>query len=438
MKQSLSARVSLRRNFIWILIGNLFFSGCQWSLLSLFAKTTNPETVGKFALAQAIVLPLMMIGNFNVGVMLVTDTNRTYRFAHYRFARVSLLAITFILIAAITQLSRFDIEMTIVTLLVGLTQAADCYSELYYSLLQRAEMMSRIALSLIFRGVVSLAAAVIVLIETRSLVYAVAALAAGRLTILIIYDLNMRHSTDESTLTGLAPRLSVECSRLLAPALAIVRTALPLAVVSFLSSLMINMPRYFIERYCGHRDLGVFAAMWSLLTAGNMVAIAVGQALFPRLAKLYAMGDLAAYKRLVWRSAQIAITLGLIGTTTAALIGRQVLLLVYRPEYAARHQLFTLLMAGGALIYVVTLLGYSATSAKSFKSQAVLMTVVVAATAISCFLFIPKFGLLGAVLSVSIGGLTQIAGLLIIISNLLGKLRVQSAPILMHPEVVNG
>jgi O-antigen/teichoic acid export membrane protein len=415
---------SLRKNVIWAFSGNLVFSGCQWVVLSVLAKLTTPEVVGKYALALAVVAPLMMIANFNIGVMLVTDTNRQFRFADYQTARLSLIALSFVLMLAVVRISHFSIDVLLATVILGILQAVDCYSDLYFSLMQRCERMARIAVSLILRGLLSLGVGAAVLYRTKDLLWTLAAMAGGRLVVLLAYDLWVCNESRVSDGTLISNELA-DCgdrarATSIQAAFHIVKTALPLTIVTFLTVLGVNIPRYFIERYAGHRDLGIFAAMWSLLTAGNMIAIAVGQALFPRLSKMYAARDLDGFRRLVWRSVQISIGLGFMGTAGSVIAGKQALQFIYRPEYAERHWLFTALMFTGTLLYVITALGYAATSARSFKSQAVLMCVVASTMLVGSALLVPRFGLWGAILAVAIGSGLHIAGLWMILNTVWG------------------
>jgi O-antigen/teichoic acid export membrane protein len=187
------------------------------------------------------------------------------------------------------------------------------------------------------------------------------------------------------------------------------------------------MPRYFIERYAGSQDLGIFAAMWALITAGNMVAIALGQSLFPRMSRFYLDRDLEGFKRLLIRSVQVGAALAVLASVGAVIAGKTLLTLIYRPEYAERHWLFAAMMLMGIFPYTITGLGYAATAAKAFKAQAKLMCIVSLVTLTACAVFIPHFRLWGAVLAVSIGGSAHVCGLLWILRGLThGGLKAKS------------
>jgi O-antigen/teichoic acid export membrane protein len=403
---------------------------CQWGFLSVLAKLTAVEVVGEYTLAVAVTAPLLYVANFNVGVMLVTDTKRQFSFADYRTARLLLIAISLLAALGICLASTFSSEVFILTVIVAIAQSADSMSELYRSVMLRSEQMSRIAGSLMLRGCISVAVAAAVLVYSKSIIYTVAAMALVRFGVLFAYDIPL--GRDRATAgggwqgqrsePGEEPRNARQFrgSRLRA-VLKITGGALPLTIVSLLVSLVLNMPRYFIEKYVGPRQLGIFAAMWSLLTAGNMIAMALGQSIFPRLSKLYAGGDVAAFKQIIFRAVQIGLILGVLGVTGAIVAGRQILTLAYRAEYAQERWMFVAVMGIGTLAYIITLLGNAATSARAFKPQAVLMTVVVLATFVSCLAMVPTLGVWGAIWSVGIGLLTQIAGLVFIVFRLVKR-----------------
>ena len=439
-------RSLLRRNFFWTFVGNTVYSACQWGLLSVLAKLTTPEIVGEYALAVAIVTPLLFLANFNIGIMYVTDTNRQFRFAHYRIARLLLIGMSLIAVSIICAVFGFSKEVVFLTLFVAVSQSADCLSELYRCVMMRAERMSRIAVALSIRGIASVAATAMVLFYSKNIVWALLAMAVARIAVLIAYDIPMiRDVSVNSESAGTEEPRGVQESQMsvlqraaavlsLSAVWKIANIAFPLTIVTVLTSLVINLPRYFIEHYAGHRQLGIFAAMWSVLTAGNMVAIALGQALFPRLSKLYARQDIAAFRLLLAYAIRIGLGLGLLGVAGAIVAGRQMLTLAYRAEYAEQRWMFVAVMGVGSLVYIVSLLGTVSTAARAFKSQAVLMAIVTAATFLSSAFFVPRFGVWGAVWAVGLGCLTHVAGLIFIVLGLLKREQGRPTVLALSPE----
>src|SRR5690606_10077213 len=80
---------------------------------------------------------------------------------------------------------------------------------------------------------------------------------------------------------------------------ALARQAAPLGLVILLTSLNSNVPRYVIEAVHGEFSLGIFAALAYLIVAGTTVVTAVGQAVSPRLSRMYALGQVDQFRRFI-------------------------------------------------------------------------------------------------------------------------------------------
>ena len=95
--------------------------------------------------------------------------------------------------------------------------------------------------------------------------------------------------------------------------------SLPLSIVMVLVSFNLNIPSYFMEKYRGEADLGIFAALSYLIVAGNTVINACGQATAPRLAKYYSHGPQAKFWSALFVLLGIAGVCGLVGLAFAVL-----------------------------------------------------------------------------------------------------------------------
>jgi O-antigen/teichoic acid export membrane protein len=90
-----------------------------------------------------------------------------------------------------------------------------------------------------------------------------------------------------------------------------------------------------------------------------------------------------------------------------ALAGRPILLLLYRPEYAAHVMAFLLLAIATALIYVASILGYTMNAARYFRAQVPVFMLTAAVTAVACAVLVPRQQLRGAALAIGFATLCQ-------------------------------
>src|SRR5450759_675147 len=358
---------SLRSSFAWTLAGNGIYAAAQWAILSLAAKLGGSEMLGQYALAVALTTPLVMLSHLNLRAVLATD----------------------------------------------LAQSSETLSDIYYGAMQRRDEMDLIARSMMARGLVSVCAFGLALYVLRDLVWALAAVAAGRLALLLAYDRPRGAAGESLARSGLGAEASI------------LRTAMPLGVMLLLVSLNTNLPRYAIERYLGVSELGVFAAVASFMTVGSTVVNALGQAITPKLARHFSRREPGHFLRLTFWLAASVCALGAAGTVVAAAYGQTVLRVLYRPEYAAHGGLLVAVMGTAIPGYVAIALGYAITAARAFDAQVPLFCVVAASCGCASWLLVPRFGLRGAAVSLAIAASVQIGGEALILARAMH--RIESA-----------
>lgn len=337
--------LSLRANFSWTFAGNVVYAACQWGMLTVLAKLGSPEMVGQFALGLAVTAPILMLTNLQLRQIQATDARNEYQFGDYLSLRIITTLLALLIIAGITVVSGYRWETALVILAIGVAKAIESMSDVYYGLLQQHEQMDRIAISMMIKGVLSLIALGIGVYLTGSVFWGAVGLVLAWTVIFAGYDL---HSG-----TLLLPT-SRTLPRWEWPTLArLTWLALPLGIVMMLISLTTNLPRYFVERYLGEHELGIFAAMSYIIVAGTTVVGALGQSASPRLARYYATGNRAAFRSLLLKLIGIGALLGGAGVLVALLAGCEVLTLLYGAEYA-RQDVFVGVMVAGGLWYVAS------------------------------------------------------------------------------------
>jgi O-antigen/teichoic acid export membrane protein len=185
---------------------------------------------------------------------------------------------------------------------------------------------------------------------------------------------------------------------------------LPLAVVLMLASLSANIPRYFVEGHLGARELGLFSAASYLVIAGANVINAVGNAISPRLARLFAMGSTRQFARVAWATIGAGAAVGLAGALVSLVAGGPILELIYTREYAQADDLLTALALAAVAGFAASFAVGALTAAQEFKRQIPVFVAVVVATAAASALLIPRYGLLGAAAATAVSGVVQLVG----------------------------
>jgi O-antigen/teichoic acid export membrane protein len=382
------ATPSLRSNFKWTFTGNVIYAACQWGMLSVLAKAGNAATVGQFALGLAIAAPVFMFSNLQLRAVQATDARSEYEFADYFTLRVLASALGLVVVAALVWRLHYDATTRSVVLLVAASKAVESLSDVVAGLLQKHERLDHVAISLMIRGGLSLAAFSTTFLRTRSLMAAVAALVITWSAVFVAYDLWRARGMLRAPLQY----FRVDRARLRQ----LLVVSAPLGVVMTLISLNINGPRYLLVKYLGEAELGMFASMAYLLVAVSLIVNALGQSASARLSRMFAARDFAGFRGTLRKLLTMAAVVPLVGVPVAMLFGRQLLTLLYRPEYGEHANVLVIMVVTAGLTAVGSFLGYGMTAARSFRAQMPVISATCLTTYVFCLLLIPRMGLVGA------------------------------------------
>jgi O-antigen/teichoic acid export membrane protein len=408
----LSKSADLKSDFIWTLTGNGVYSVSQWAILMVAAKLGNASQVGEYALAVAISSPIIMLATLQARGVLMSDLQDRYSFASFLSFRIVSLVFAILVIAGIAFVIHATPTYAATILLVALGLAIEFTSDIYHGQMQKLDRMSRIARSLMIKGPISLALFAICFELTGSIAWAAAGLALGRALVLLGY---------ESRIGDWRPGRQI--SELWNPSAwkQIFWAALPLGAVGALVSLNTNAPRYFIEGHFSKHDLGIYSALFSLISAGSLAIAAMGQTAFVRLAKAHQSGDTGGYFSLLYKLVGFGACLGGAAIFTAAVAGKTLLRVLFRPEYSQHSDLLVWITGLGALTYIASCLGYAMTASSCYRRQVPLFLVTLATTVGASATLIPAFGLIGAALASIVGVIVQIAGSFLVLRNWVSK-----------------
>lgn len=400
------AGLSLRRNFAWMLGGNIFYALCQWAMIIVLAKLTNPLSVGQFSLGLAISTPVIMLANLQLRVVQATDVHRTYRFGEYLGLRTLTTSFAFAVIVLIAALISHEPKTMLVVIAVAVAKSAESFSDCFYGLFQLNDHLDQTGTSMIIRGALSVIALSAALYLTRDVLYGVIAMAIAWFTSLLLFDVQRgRQFVLRETQPLSQPPSWLESWKPLRPRYNFSRQwtlasiAFPLGIVMTLGSLNLNVPRYFVQSAMGETELGVFSTMAYTMTAVGTVIDAMARAAVPKLARYHVGGQISAFRSLLIRMAAMAAGLGVLATIFIMVLGSKVLLVLYGPTYAAYSGVLVWLTAAAGLSAVALLLTSGLDSAKRFRVQVPMFVVVVAANAIACALLVPRYGLTGAAIA---------------------------------------
>ncbi len=397
----------LRRNFSWVFVGNMTFAACNWMMSVSLAKMGSITDVGQYSTGVALTQPAITFSMLMLRGVLATDTRNAHRFGTYLALRIITTLLALLVLMGIAWTSPANTATRWVVLATSLGVCFDAISDIFHGFLQRAENMKPMGISLGLKGILSLSLLIVGFQLGHSVITGVLGSAMASFLILAFYDApNGVRVAQKSFPTTWIKEITPHFETQELVTLAI--TAFPLGITVMLTTLTNYSSRLFVVHFNGQADMGMFSAMSLLLNVGSTALLSMGAALTPRLSQYYTAGRHHDFLKLTMKFTALAGIVGTIALFAAYAFGRNILTFFFKANYAARPDVFVVLMSAGALFYLSLAFGNSLTAARAFRVQAWAAGAVAGVAIMSAWTLVPKFGLVGAAYSMLLSMATRL------------------------------
>lgn len=386
----------------WLVGGNFVFAFSQWVILIFFARMTNQENLGQYALALAIVTPIFAVGNLQLRPLYILDVNseQKYTYTHFYYLR---LICSFIALACCLVLGLFFNVSILVLLLVGLLKFFESYSDIIYAYYNAHDQTQLISKSLFLKGTLSVLAVAVGLYLFDFYTALILFLIVYLVVWLFIDNLYIQKTQE-------IKKMSLD--------LEIMKSAIPMGISLGIVTLQSNIPRLFLDQYASIEAVGIFTVLSYFIIVGSIFINSICQYLSPRLTHAW-NHNRAYFKKLLSMALLIAGGLGLIAIFLSYFMGEFVLKLVYGAEYIAYADAFVLTMVAGFILYLATVLGYTLTAIGFIKQQVYLFSIVLIFSVLVSYLCIPEYGIIGGIYTLMVSYLVQcVLSLLVVLFRL--------------------
>ena len=412
------APLSVRSNFVWSLAGNVLYAFCQWGVLVVLAKMCSKETVGTYVLGITVTSPIFLFAGLQLRRLQATDANEEFQFGHYLGLQLVACVVAMLACWGAGWFSGDHGASLAVILLVGFSKAVETLSNTFYGLFQQRERLDRISKSMVLQSVLSAAGLCGGIALTGDIVWACAWSAIAKLAAVLLYDVPslMWLAGDKLVVpsSGGTGRLKAglqTCRPLWerGPLWRLAMLGVPLGATGMLVSLNTNFPRYFVERFGGTAELGIFGALCAPLYAMHTLTKSLESSASAQLARLHASGDVRGFRRLLGRLMATHTAVALAGVVVARMFGRPLLTLAFNADYAEHVDVFVEIMWATLVATSAGVMMTALIAARRIQIQLPLIAVTSLAALVACWWLVPKFGMHGAAWSLAISKLPYLA-----------------------------
>lgn len=335
------------RGSIWNALGSTMFGANSFALLLLVSRCCGVSQAGAFSIAFTTAQLVYLVGLFGANHLQMTDYARQYDFKSYAKVKAFSTALALVCCATAVWALGFSQEKALLTWVLTLYMLLHSTAELYQSMLFQNERLDLSGQSLFFRTLTALVCFAVTIILTHNLLLSSVVLLLSGVAALWIWSVR-------------PARVYIKNERAAASsnAAALLRECLPMFGGLWLTNIIVNIPRYAIERFYTDDVQGIFSMVFVLAQVIALVSGFVFKPILKRLSVAVSEENISALRYIMLR--QVAIVLGMTVVCAAAawIAGPKVLGIVYGVDLTAQRWPLVLMVLGGGLLAYSQLLYY--------------------------------------------------------------------------------
>lgn len=316
--------------------GSFSIPVAQWAVFWLVARAGGAEEAGAFALCLAAGTTIFTITNFGLRDSYITLHQR-FRLRSYFLLRAAggVLGSAALIGFAFT----FNIDAGLVAVILW-QKIADSFNELFCASLQRRRRLGAFGTVMLCNGIASLTLAFAASTTSTSTSVIVGASAVGSslslasAALLVCRRLVRRSGTTRPSASDL---------------FSIARLSSPIAAWQGTAILVLNLPTWCVAALGGSDDVGRFAALAYLLTAGSLIGTTINSIYIGEYQALLKSRGTAQVTRTALRSSARAAACGLVFSIAFVCFGSSLFQSIYGDEFKFGHAELALVGVSAAL-----------------------------------------------------------------------------------------
>ena len=376
---------------------NLVFLFCLWLMTMLVELIIKDEfySAGNFTIAISVSAVMTAIATYNIGSFFASDINNEFDDCHYFYFGGFSCLLSMIVGVVLCFIYGYGVETFLIVIFYNIYKMFDNYSYITRIIFHRHNKLTTFSILLFGRGIVSIAIFTVVAFLSKSLLIAMACLAALGLLYfaLELFVLKKRCGAFYKLEKGGLKK-----------SLLIFYRALPVCLYGLCVAAMLSVPRLLFENITQDTQLlGRFGTMSSITALITSATGAIILPFIPKFAHSYEEKDPKGLIKYVGAMVLIIASLSAIAFLLVVFAGDWALSLIYGESILSDSYLFKWLVLVSCLQSIVVIFSDTLVSIRKLKFLLIGNIAGFATLASIMYVFISHFGVNGVLYTYYIG-----------------------------------
>lgn len=354
-----------RKNFIWNMIGLTLNSFISLFYLVIVTRINGVEKAGVFSFIFAFSLILYTICLYGGRIYQVSDLKNEFTDQQYFSLKHITNFIVLIISIIYIIINNYNIEKTLILMLLMLTRIFESYSDTIYGVFQKNDRLDYVGKSLVLKSMCSLLVFFIVDIFTHNVVLSMFGACVFVIAIYFIYDINKLKKYEKFKI-----ELDIKNGKKILFAMKYV------CLFSFITSLIINVPRFIVDYMLTDDYLGYFSIIIMIPTAVGLLGQFVIQPEVLSLSKKYFNKNNNDVNTKLKKIVLLTVALSTFCMICAYFIGPAFLKLIYNLNFNNYRLILLIVVIGGMFNVIASIFSTMLTIMRKTRVQFYLYLIV--------------------------------------------------------------
>ena len=380
--------VSELKHFIWNAVGVASNTLTSLVLLMAVVRISGVDDGGVFSIAFTTSLILVTVGLYGIRNYQVTDLSGMFPTGVYVSSRFITSAAMLIIGILFCVISGYSIEKAALVCILVLYKMAEAISDVLYGVLQKNNMLYIVGISMTVRGVLSISSFIFALLISHNLLFSCLLLMIAGYIPFILIDIPYSRKMEP-----IAPIFSKE------RIISLFKVCFPVFAVAFLSLIVVNIPKYVIDRSLTNDSQAIYNIIVMPGTSIALFSQVIIQSFLLKLAQFRQNAQMNRFSSLIGKIvAMIVLFSGLFGLF-CYFWGNALLYLLYGIDLNQYIPLLLIVVAGSMFSSITGVLSAALVALRVTKIQLYLYLASLLSALVISPLIIPTYGLFGAAIA---------------------------------------
>lgn len=320
-QQNMPSADAIQKNMLWNVAGSVGFIGAQWVMTILIVHLAGYTEAGYLSLGLSLTNVFTNIAYFCIRNFQVSDSRSKYSTDIYVTHRVVMTVLALGSYTFFVMLNGYSLYLTIFLILFMVYRVSEAVVDVFHGIDQRSWRLDTAGQSFLMRGILTLAAFVIVEKLTGNLVITTLLMMVAAYGVILFFDIPRAAKLEP---------FSVRLGKKQWPALAaLTRECLPLFIYAICLNAVVPISRYFLEKLQGSEILGFYASVAIPASVIQLLASYVFNTFTGLFSEYREKGQKKEFMALFWKLTAVVCAIVVLAVGGSLLLGEWALALVF-------------------------------------------------------------------------------------------------------------